>query len=102
MSNSRKRILCIIDREEEVIFGTISYEKGREHDNSIAVIIEDGEDDPIRISEWDVLEVTDAPEDIEPPEDNMTDAEADADTLRSCGWGTDEDYGYYGDDGGFY
>ena len=26
-------------------------------------------------------------------EDNMTDAEADADTLASAGWGTDEDYG---------
>ena len=31
-------------------------------------------------------------------EDNMTDAEADADTLASAGWGTDEDYGYYGDE----
>jgi hypothetical protein len=30
-------------------------------------------------------------------EDRMTDAEADADTLRSCGWGMDEDYGHYGD-----
>jgi len=29
-------------------------------------------------------------------EDNWTDAEADADTLASAGWGTDEDYGYYG------
>lgn len=28
----------------------------------------------------------------EGPEDNMSDVEADADTLRSCGWGTDEDY----------
>ena len=27
----------------------------------------------------------------------MTDAQADADTLASAGWGTDEDYGYYGD-----
>ena len=26
-------------------------------------------------------------------EDNMTDAEADADTLASAGWATDEDYG---------
>jgi len=26
-------------------------------------------------------------------EDGMTDAEADADTLASAGWGTDEDYG---------
>jgi len=32
--------------------------------------------------------------------DNMTDAEADADTLRSAGFGTDEDYGSFG--GGFY
>ncbi len=32
------------------------------------------------------------------PSDNMTDAEADADTLASAGWGTDEDYGYYHDE----
>jgi len=31
------------------------------------------------------------------PEDPYTDAEADADTLASAGWGTDEDYGYTGD-----
>lgn len=30
----------------------------------------------------------------------MTDVEADADTLASAGWGTDEDYGYFGDDFG--
>ena len=28
-------------------------------------------------------------------EDNYTDAEADADTLASAGWGTDEDYGCF-------
>ena len=28
----------------------------------------------------------------------MTDVEADADTLASAGYGTDEDYGSYGDD----
>lgn len=33
----------------------------------------------------------------EQPEDNFTDAEADANTLASAGWGTDEDYGHYGD-----
>ena len=33
--------------------------------------------------------------DEEPPE--MSDVEADADTLASAGWGTDEDYGYSGD-----
>jgi hypothetical protein len=29
----------------------------------------------------------------EPPEDNFTDGEADADALASAGWGMDEDYG---------
>jgi len=31
-------------------------------------------------------------------EDWMSDVEADADTLASAGYGTDEDYGYYGGD----
>ncbi len=31
-------------------------------------------------------------------DDGMTDAEADADALASAGWGTDEDYGYFGGD----
>ena len=30
--------------------------------------------------------------------DGMTDVEADADTLRNCGWGTDEDYAYQGEE----
>jgi hypothetical protein len=30
-------------------------------------------------------------------EGGMSDVEADADTLASCGWGTDEDYGCYND-----
>lgn len=30
----------------------------------------------------------------------MSDVEADADVLRMCGWGTEEDYGYYGDSWG--
>lgn len=34
-------------------------------------------------------------EDFDGPEDNFTDAEADADTLASAGMGTDEDYGCY-------
>lgn len=29
-------------------------------------------------------------------DDGLTDVEADAMTLASAGWGTDEDYGYYG------
>lgn len=36
---------------------------------------------------------------MEPNEDQFnSDAEADGDALASCGWGTDEDYGYYGHD----
>ena len=34
-------------------------------------------------------------------EDSYSDVEADADTLASAGYGTDEDYGYYGDDSDF-
>lgn len=33
-------------------------------------------------------------------EDGLTDVEADAMTLAGAGWGTDEDYGFYGDDYG--
>ena len=35
---------------------------------------------------------------VEEYEDGMTDVEADVNTLASAGWGTDEDYGYYGDE----
>lgn len=34
--------------------------------------------------------------DEEPWDGFNSDAEADADVLASAGWGTDEDYGYYG------
>jgi hypothetical protein len=33
--------------------------------------------------------------DDEPSDGFRDDVEADADVLRSCGWGTDEDYGGY-------
>ena len=36
--------------------------------------------------------------DSEPSDGFLTDAEADADALASAGFGTDEDYGHYGDD----
>lgn len=36
--------------------------------------------------------------DDEPYEDDVW---ADSDTLSSAGWGTDEDYGYFGDDEGY-
>lgn len=47
---------------------------------------------------WDqyVFDIT-SQEEEQDYEDNMSDAEADADTLASAGMGTDEDYGYYGD-----
>ena len=37
----------------------------------------------------------------EPEDQFRDDVEADADALASAGWGTDEDYGYYGDDEGW-
>ena len=37
-------------------------------------------------------------QDEEPSDDFLSDVEADADALRSCGFGTDEDYGDYGTD----
>ncbi len=56
---------------------------------------------PSNLEELDALDQAldnadlDHMEQMEPsePEDLMTDAEADADVLASCGWGTDEDYG---------
>jgi hypothetical protein len=36
------------------------------------------------------------------PEDGWSDVEADADTLASAGWGTDEDYGWYGEQAAAY
>lgn len=56
-------------------------------------------------AERDYEEMTDAFEAMESddclwcddePQDFRDDVEADADVLRSAGWGTDEDYGYDG------
>ena len=44
------------------------------------------------------VEADDDYEDDEPWDGFQSDAEADADVLRMAGMGTDEDYGYYGDD----
>jgi hypothetical protein len=41
--------------------------------------------------------IDDVPEQ-ECQEDTLSDVEADAMTLASAGMGTDEDYGYFGDD----
>lgn len=35
---------------------------------------------------------------LDEPAETMSDAEADADVLRMAGMGTDEDYGYYGEE----
>lgn len=44
---------------------------------------------------WKAEEITilDNDDRFQEYDDHMSDLEADADTLRSCGWGTDEDYG---------
>jgi hypothetical protein len=39
------------------------------------------------------------PEQEEDYDDGLSDVEADSMTLASAGWGTDEDYGYFGDEG---
>jgi hypothetical protein len=47
-------------------------------------------------AEWDGDDLSEY--DDEPWDGFRDDVEADADVLRSCGWGNDEDYGYYGGD----
>lgn len=47
---------------------------------------------------YDLDELDDEPEPDYDDSLGMTDVEADADVLRSCGWGMDEDYGYFGDE----
>lgn len=51
-------------------------------------------DDPDENVEADLCDLV---REYEENEDNYTDVEADADTLASAGYGTDEDYGYYGE-----
>lgn len=46
--------------------------------------------------EWKAHEVITLDNDTD--SDTMSDMDADADALASAGWGTDEDYGYYGDE----
>jgi hypothetical protein len=43
--------------------------------------------------EDDLREMNDLNGEPDDHDDGMSDVEADADTLRSAGWGTDEDYG---------
>lgn len=53
------------------------------------------EDWDAMFSDEDHYEETDSEE---PWDGFNSDAEADADVLRNAGWGTDEDYGYFGND----
>ena len=59
-------------------------------------------DSPTDFDEYIMNEDDCAPDEeyvCDEPEDQFrNDVEADADTLASAGWGTDEDYGYYGDE----
>ena len=59
------------------------------------------------MSEYEDEEIEGTEDEFEPREDNFRDdVDADADVLKSAGWGTDEDYGgfddmgrdFYGDD----
>lgn len=54
------------------------------------------EDDVRDFAHRNDIPVDDDGEDFD-DDDGMTDAEADADTLRGAGMGTDEDYGFFGD-----
>lgn len=54
--------------------------------------------------EWDGSRMDDEYEDYYADEDSDIDESMDGDfdsAMRDAGWGTDEDYGYYGDDGGW-
>ena len=63
----------------------------------VSIFSAEGELDPLAFaSAFDIDALIEAEESRdEEPGDNMTDAEADADTLASAGWGTDEDYGRF-------
>jgi hypothetical protein len=51
-------------------------------------------DDDLTEEDWE--------DDYDPTEDALTDVEADSMALAGIGWGTDEDYGFYGaNDGDF-
>lgn len=61
MSN-RKRILCYFDGTEQVIYGTIKYERIPNSDESVAIITdEDYPHSPVRVMVDALLEVANAP-----------------------------------------
>jgi hypothetical protein len=52
--------------------------------------------DPFGWTRLECLGSFDSSMDEDEQEDYISDADADGDALASAGWGTDEDYGYYG------
>lgn len=83
----------------EDAFNTAEFENKYCRSVEVAQFIERSDLDAM----WEVIFTGDASWDDDyddDPEygDGMSDVEADADTLRNCGWGTDEDYGYCGDE----
>lgn len=48
---------------------------------------------------YELLDIVDGDQLLDDEHDQFRDdVEADADALANMGWGTDEDYGYYGDE----
>lgn len=73
----------------------ISY---RIDSSNLAIFSDDIESVAEVLIESGITEYSVCLKDEEPFDGFRTDAEADADALASAGMGTDEDYGYYGND----
>lgn len=82
-------------------------DKGTTCDRFVGVVVGDDNDILAFFSDWNSLigtsmefdaELPDDDEDCWSDDDGLSDVEADSMTLASAGWGTDEDYGYYGDE----
>ncbi len=70
---------------------------GVSHPVSSAALIDADPDSLDLLCDGCAAEYDEAFIDDEPWDGFRDDVEADADALASAGWGTDEDYGYYGD-----
>jgi hypothetical protein len=73
-----------------------SDEYATEHEEVRGTFAAEPADEDAYVDGNDVSEYAD--EHDEPSDGFRNDVEADADTLASAGYGTDEDYGYYGGD----
>lgn len=72
----------------------VKWDTMSESQYSILVNVEEILDDGTRQLVWSSDDFNGDPD----YGDRMSDVEADADTLRNAGWGTDEDYFSYGDE----